>query len=94
MLKSDLYELLKEEFPHLKNETLKGALDAIFERMVQALIERDQIVIRGLGTFLTEERKMPIENFKSFTTGEKPDTFICIKYYPSRGLKERMNQNV
>jgi nucleoid DNA-binding protein len=94
MVKNDLYEILKKEFPHLKNETLKGALNAIFEEMVQGLVDRREIVIRGIGTFLTEERKMPKENFKTFTTGEKPDTFICVKYYPSRGLKERANKNV
>lgn len=91
MLKSDLYIKLKEEFPHLKNETVKGALDVVFETIVQGLIERRSTVIRGLGSFITEERKMPKENFKTFSTGEKPDTFVAVKFYPSIGLKKRIN---
>ena len=93
MLKRDLYLKLKEDFPHLKNETIKGALDVIFETITQGLVERKNTVIRGIGSFVTEERKMPISNFKTFKAEikENNETFIAVKYYPSRGLIKRIN---
>jgi nucleoid DNA-binding protein len=90
MLKRDLYFKLKKDFPHLKNETIKGALDVVFETITQGLVDRRDTVIRGLGSFVTYERPMPISHLpgKVVTEGE---TFISIKYYPSSGLKKRLN---
>lgn len=96
MVKKDLYEKLRKDFPHLKNATVKGALDVIFDTIAEGLVQRKDTVIRGLGTFTTEERKMPKENFKTFTfdKAEKAETFICVKFFPSSGLKKRLNKDV
>jgi nucleoid DNA-binding protein len=87
MLKRDLYYKLKKDFPHLKNETIKGALDVIFETMIEGLVDRRDIVLRNFGYIVTEERKIPISNFKTFSFGErKKETYTHIKYIPSPKL--------
>jgi nucleoid DNA-binding protein len=86
---------LREDFPHLKAETVKGAIDVIFETITEGLVERNDTVIRGIGSFVTFERKMPKSNFKTFKLEpkEEKETFICVKYLPSRGLKKRLDNN-
>jgi nucleoid DNA-binding protein len=95
LTKKDLYKKLREDFPHLKAETIKGALDVIFETITEGLVERKDTVIRGIGSFVTFERKMPKSNFKTFKLEpkEEKETFVCVRWLPSRGLKERLWTN-
>jgi nucleoid DNA-binding protein len=93
MLKSDLYDKLKEDFPHLKNETIKGALDVIFETMVQGLVDGKTICIRNFGYLWVEQRKMPKSNFKTFSAiGEYKETFGFFRYVASPKIKKELNK--
>jgi nucleoid DNA-binding protein len=92
MVKTDIYNMLKEKFPHLKNETVKGALDVIFETIIEGLVERTPTVIRGLGTITTRDRPMPTSNLDLPKTDKEIVT--TIKFYPSKGLKRRLNKDV
>ncbi len=96
MTKRDLYLKLRKDFPHLKAETVKGAIDVIFETITEGLVERNNTVLRGIGSFVTFERKMPQSNFKTFKLEpkEERETFVCVRWLPSRGLKKRLWNNV
>lgn len=94
MLKLEIYKKLKKSFPHLKNESLRAALDVFFDTIIEGVAENKLVIFREFGTFHREERPMPKENFKSFSTGEKASTFYYTKFQPSKILIERMNENV
>ncbi len=51
MLKSQLIQNLQNRHPQLSANTVKGAVDSIVERMVDALLSQDRIEIRGFGSF-------------------------------------------
>lgn len=68
MNKSDIYEYLKNEFPHLNKEDLKKVLDGTFEAMIEELKSGNRIEIRGLGSFKIKTRETRIA--KNPKTGE------------------------
>jgi len=93
MVKSDLYEKLKEDFPHLKNETLKGALDVIFDTMIEGLADGKTICIRNFGYLWVTQKKMPKSNFKTFTAvGEEKETFDFFRFAASPKILEELNK--
>jgi nucleoid DNA-binding protein len=87
MLKRDLYYKLKEDFPHLKNETIKGALDTIFETMLQGLVEKKSIVLRHFGALIPEEKKMPKQNLGAAKEEDVAKTYLRVKFIAAPKLK-------
>jgi integration host factor subunit beta len=51
MLKSELISKMQALHENLPAQTIKGAVDGIIERMVDALLGQDRIEIRGFGSF-------------------------------------------
>jgi len=51
MLKSELITNMQDLHPKLPSQTIKGAVDSIIDRMVDALLSQDRIEIRGFGSF-------------------------------------------
>lgn len=51
MLKSQLISAMQERHQNLPANVIKGAVDSIIDRMVDALLSQDRIEIRGFGSF-------------------------------------------
>jgi len=51
MLKSELVNVIQARHQNLSTQTIKGAVDSIIDRMVDALLSQDRIEIRGFGSF-------------------------------------------
>ena len=56
MKKSDLIQMMAEEFPELDKKTIADIVNGTFEAMIEALQRGEKIEIRGLGTFKVKER--------------------------------------
>ncbi len=69
MKKSDIVEMLLEEFPDLDRRTVTNVVNGTFEAMMEALAEGKRIEIRGLGTFRVKSR--PAKVARNPKTGEK-----------------------
>ncbi len=69
MKKSDIVEMLLEEFPDLDRKTVANVVNGTFEAMMEALAEGKRIEIRGLGTFRVKSR--PAKVARNPKTGEK-----------------------
>jgi len=69
MKKSDIVEMLLEEFPDLDRKTVANVVNGTFEAMMEALAEGKRIEIRGLGTFRIKSR--PAKIARNPKTGEK-----------------------
>ena len=69
MKKSDIVEMLLEEFPELDRKTVANVVNGTFEAMMEALAEGKRIEIRGLGTFRVKSR--PAKVARNPKTGEK-----------------------
>jgi len=69
MKKSDLIELIAEEFPEINRKTIAKIVNGTFEAMIEGLAEGKKIEIRGLGTFRVKERQGKIA--RNPRTGEK-----------------------
>lgn len=69
MKKSDIVEMLLEEFPDLNRKTVANVVNGTFEAMMEALADGKKIEIRGLGTFRVKSR--PAKVARNPKTGEK-----------------------
>ncbi|WP_293443980.1 HU family DNA-binding protein [Persephonella sp.] len=69
MKKSDIIEMLLEEFPELDRKTVTNIVNGTFEAMMEALTKGQKIEIRGLGTFRVKSR--PAKVARNPKTGEK-----------------------
>ncbi|WP_456465415.1 HU family DNA-binding protein [Persephonella sp.] len=69
MKKSDIIEMLLEEFPDIDRKTVANIVNGTFEAMMEALADGKKIEIRGLGTFRVKSR--PAKVARNPKTGEK-----------------------
>ncbi|SNZ02785.1 integration host factor subunit beta [Persephonella hydrogeniphila] len=69
MKKSELIEMLQDEFPEIDRKTIINIVNGTFEAMIEALSEGEKIEIRGLGTFKVKSR--PAKIARNPKTGEK-----------------------
>ncbi|HHG73656.1 MAG TPA: integration host factor subunit beta [Persephonella sp.] len=69
MKKSDIIQMLLEEFPELDRKTVTNIVNGTFEAMMEALTKGQKIEIRGLGTFRVKSR--PAKVARNPKTGEK-----------------------
>ncbi len=69
MKKSDIIEMLLEEFPDIDRKTVANIVNGTFESMMEALADGKKIEIRGLGTFRVKSR--PAKVARNPKTGEK-----------------------
>ncbi|NPA17277.1 HU family DNA-binding protein [Persephonella sp.] len=91
MKKSDLIDVIAEEFPELDRKTVAKIVNGTFEAMIEGLAEGKRIEIRGLGTFRVKSR--PGKVARNPRTGEKiqvpPKKVVHFKI--GKVLKARLN---
>jgi len=56
MKKSDLINLIAEEFPELDRKTVARIVNGTFEAMIEGMAKGKRVEIRGLGTFRVKSR--------------------------------------
>ena len=69
MKKSDLIEIISQEYPYLDKKTIAQIVNGTFEAMINGLSNGEKIEIRGLGTFKVKSR--PAKVARNPRTGEK-----------------------
>ncbi|WP_029522118.1 HU family DNA-binding protein [Persephonella sp. KM09-Lau-8] len=91
MKKSDLIEIIAEEFPHLDRKEVFQIVNGIFEAMIEGLQNGEKIEIRGLGTFKVKER--PEKMARNPRTGEKilVPARRTVHFKTGKLLKSRLN---
>lgn len=57
MTKRDLIDEVNKRFPHLSRRDSEVIINAIFDSMVDALVQGDRIEIRGFGSFVVKQRR-------------------------------------
>ena len=91
MKKSDLIIYLSKNFEDYNQSDINLAADLIQKIIVEALINRNRVEIRGFGSFSVRDRKsIRARNPKSGQTIELPKRSIPY-FRASKLLKERLN---
>ena len=93
MSRPDLIKLLKKKHPKLNKSQLEIVIDTFFQSIVEALINKRSIELRGFGTFFTKEIKEKY-SAKNPKTGEliyvpKKNK---VRFRASKQFKEFLNQ--
>jgi len=57
MIKSELVKCISSQNPHLYQRDIEKVVDAIFDKMVEALRRGDRVELRGFGTFSVKIRE-------------------------------------
>ncbi|MBG78194.1 MAG: integration host factor subunit beta [Alphaproteobacteria bacterium] len=91
MTKSQLIQRLADQNPHLYLRDIERIVDAIFERITQALVEDDRVELRGFGAFSVKHRDA--------RTGRNPRTGETVEveakrlpfFKTGKALRERLN---
>ena len=91
MTKSQLIQKLAEENPHLYMRDIERLVDAVFERITQALVDGDRVELRGFGAFSIKHRDARVG--RNPRTGESVN--VEAKRLPffktGKALRERLN---
>ena len=91
MKKSDLILYLSENFEDYNQSDINLAADLIQKTIIEALVNRNRVEIRGFGSFSVRDRKsIRARNPKSGQTIELPKRSIPY-FRASKSLKERLN---
>ena len=92
MTKSQLIQKLAEENPHLYMRDIERLVDAVFERITQALVDGDRVELRGFGAFSIKHRDARV--------GRNPRTGEAVQveakrlpfFKTGKALRERLNE--
>ncbi len=57
MTKRELIDEVNKKFPHLSRLDSEVIINAIFDAMVNAMMQEERIEIRGLGSFVVKHRR-------------------------------------
>ena len=91
MTKSQLIQKLAEENPHLYMRDIERLVDAVFERITQALVDGDRVELRGFGAFSVKHRDARVG--RNPRTGETVN--VEAKKLPffktGKALREKLN---
>ncbi len=59
MTKSQLIERIAQKAPHIPPRRIEAIVNAVFERMTEALRTGERIELRGFGCFTVKARQRP-----------------------------------
>ncbi|MFQ6081778.1 MAG: HU family DNA-binding protein [Candidatus Aminicenantia bacterium] len=91
MVKADLVNILAEEL-NISKQQAEVAVNLFFKSIKEAILNEEEIELRGFGSFRFRERKPRIG--RNPRTGEKVQvpTKKVLYFKPSKLLKEYINQ--
>lgn len=91
MLKSELIEIMADEFDYFSREEIETVIQIIFESLIFALKHNERIEIRGFGSFAIKKRKpRKARNPKTGASVLIPEKLIPF-FTPGKKLRENMN---
>jgi integration host factor subunit beta len=92
MIRSELVTRIAEQNPHLYAKEAEAVVDAIFDRIIEALADGDRVELRGFGSF--EVRNRDARNGRNPRTGEvvAVEARASIHFKPGKTIQARLNR--
>jgi len=93
MIKSELIKRLMAQCPHLYERDIEKVVNALLERISEALARRDRIEVRGFGTLFVKQREA--RNGRNPKTGAAVSVSAKAKPFFRTGkpMRERLNRS-
>jgi integration host factor subunit beta len=92
MTKSQLIALIARKAPHVPPRRIETIVNAVFERMAQALRAGERIELRGFGCFALKSRPARIgRNPKTGAPVQLPQR-AAVSFSAGKELRERLNR--
>ena len=93
VVKSQILEQLKKNYPKFPKKNLEKALDLVFDEIINGLSKGNNVEIRGFGTYKIVKRKARIgRNPKNSELVQIPQK-KAIKWKMSKALFNKLNKN-
>ncbi|MGU3668436.1 integration host factor subunit beta [Methylobacterium sp. A49B] len=92
MIRSELVARIAEQNPHLYARDVERVVDAILDRMTDALTNGDRVELRGFGAFSTRETKARIGRNPRSGASVQVAAKANVHFAPSKLMKARLNR--
>ncbi len=94
MVRSELVAKLAAENPHLKEVDVTAVIDAIFDKISDAISRGGRVELRGFGAFRTKQREPRLG--RNPRTGDtiKVDAKQVVAFRASKNLLARINEDL
>jgi len=91
MTKSQLIERIAEKAPHVPLRRIEAIVNAVFERMTQALKDGERIELRGFGCFAVKSRHARIGRNPKTGAPVPLKQRAAVSFSAGKELRERLN---
>ena len=94
MIRSELIARIAELNPHLYASEVDAVVNAVLDRISQALAEGDRVELRDFGTFCVQDREP--HSARNPRTGKAVAVLarVHVHFKPGKGIQTRINQPV
>ena len=94
MIRSDLIARIAEQYPHLYAKQVEAVVDAVLERISDALATGDRVELRDFGTFSLRDREA--HSARNPQTGGMVavPSKAHVYFRPGKRMRTRINQPV
>ena len=94
MIRSELVARIAEQNPHLYTSEVEAVVNAILDRISQALAKGDRVELRDFGTFCVQDREP--RSARNPRTGKAVTVpaRVHVHFKPGKGIQTRINQPV
>lgn len=91
MIRSKLVARIAAQNPHLYARDVEAVVDAILERIVDALVDGDRVELRDFGTFATKETRA--RTGRNPRSGQTVDVAAkrSVQFKPGKAMRARLN---
>lgn len=94
LCRDDLREAIYKAIPALTKEQAKRILDEIFEEIIEALANDDDVTMRGFGRFKVQHKRPRIGRNPITQESATISSRRVVKFAPSRKLMSLVNEGV
>jgi integration host factor subunit beta len=92
MTKSQLIERIAEKAPHVPPRRIEAIVNAVFERMTQALKAGERIELRGFGCFAVKSRPARLARNPKTGAPVALKQRVAVSFVAGKELRERINR--
>jgi integration host factor subunit beta len=92
MTKSQLIERIAEKAPHVSPRRIEAIVNAVFERMTQALKAGERIELRGFGCFAVKSRPARLARNPKTGAPVALKQRVTVSFAAGKELRERINR--
>lgn len=92
MIRSELIARIVAQNPHLFAREVEAVVDAILDRVAQALVDGDRVELRDFGTFCVRDREARAG--RNPRTGEvvRVEAKAAVHFTPGKRMQARLNR--